>query len=134
MAYPIHGKVTHVEKNSVTVDNEVEFNLAFSIALAEIQAKGDNWKKHLAGIGEWGGDMAYHFDPSNTEQRAFIDNIVTATPGTKLTDVEFNLEDSDDYFSGDIFIMSMPVRAPMGDKVSVSFTFKGDGAPDLTIA
>ena len=134
MGYPIHGKVTHVEKDSVTVDNEVSFDLDFSVGVMGITSKGDNWEKSLAGIGSWGGRMSFHFDPSNTEQKAFMDNIVAATPGTKLTDVEFNLEDSGDYFSGDIYITSMPVRAPVGDKVTVEFSFKGDGAPSLTIA
>ena len=88
----------------------------------------------LAGCGEWDGKIDLHFDPSNTQQKALMDNIVAATPGTKLTDVVFRLEDSGDYFSGDVYITSFVVTAPIGGKVSCSFSVKGDGAPDLTIA
>ena len=134
MAYPIHGKVTRIAKNSVAIANEIEFNIEFTLDLDEISAKGDDWKKWLAGQSEWGGSMNYNLDPANTEQKALIDNIVAATPGTVLTDVVFQLEDSGDYFSGDIIISSLSIPAGVGGKVTGSFNFKGNGAPTLTIA
>lgn len=134
MGYPIHGKVTRIAKNSVAIGNEIEYNIEFSVDLDDISAKGADWKKWLAGQGEWGGSMNFNLDPSNTEQKALIDNIVTATPGTVLTDVEFRLEDSGDYFSGDIIVTNFPVSAPVAGKVTGNFTFKGDGAPSFTYA
>jgi len=132
--YPIHGKVTRVAKNAVPIADEIEFSLEFTTDLAETSAKGDDWKKWLAGQSEWGGAMSYNLNPQNTEQKALIDAVVTATPGTVLTDVVFQLEDAGDYFSGDIIVTSFSVPAPVGDKVQGSFNFKGNGAPNLTIA
>ena len=134
MSYPIHGKVTRIAKNNVAVGNELEFTLDFNLDLDETSVKGTDWKTWLAGQSEWGGSMNYHLDPSNTEQKALIDNIVAATPGTVLTDVVFRLEDDGDYFSGDIIITSLSIPAGVGGKVTGSFNFKGNGAPSLAIA
>jgi len=134
MGYPIHGKVARIAKNSVAIDNEIEYTIDANLDLDEISAKGDDWKKWLAGQSEWGGTMNYNLDPSNTEQKALMDNIVAATPGTTLTDVVFRLEDSGDYFSGDIILTSLNVSAGVGGKVAGSFNFKGNGALSLTIA
>jgi len=132
MAYPIHGKVTRVAKNSVPVGGEMEYTLDFSVGLEDAGAKGEDWKKWLAGQGEWGGSMNYNLDPSNTQQKALIDNIVAAIPGTVLTDVVFRLEDSGDYFSGDIIITGLSIPASKDGKVAGNFSFKGNGAPSFT--
>ncbi len=134
MPYPIHGKVTRIAKNNVAVGNEIEFSLDANLDLDETSAKGDHWKTWLAGQSEWGGTMNYNLDPSNTEQKALIDNIITATPGTVLDDVVFRLEDDGDFFSGDIIITSLSIPAGVGGKVTGSFNFKGNGAPSITIA
>ncbi len=133
MPYPIHGKVTRVAKNNVEIENESEYSLDFTLDLDEKSAKGDDWKKWLAGMAEWGGTMSYHLDPTNTEQKALIDNIVAAVPGTELTDVVFRLEDSGDFFSGDIIITGLSIPTGIGGKVTGSFPFKGQGPPSLTI-
>lgn len=134
MGYPIHGKVCRIDKNGVDIAFTTGWNVNFNLDLDEITPQGANWKKWLPGCAEWDGTMECMFDPSNTEQKALMDNIIIATPGTKLTDIKFELEDSGDYFTGDLFITSMPVTANLGGKVTCSFSFKGDGAPSLTMA
>jgi len=133
MPYPIHGKVTRIAKNSVAIANEIEYNLDANLDLDETSPKGNDWKTWLAGQSEWGGTMNFNLDPTNTEQKALIDNIIAVTPGTILTDVVFQLEDSGDFFSGDIIITSLSIPAGVGGKVTGSFNFKGNGAPSLTI-
>ena len=134
MAYPIHGKVVRIDKDGTDIALTTGYSITFNLDLDEITAQGADWKSWLPGCGEWDGSMECMFDPSNTEQKALMDNIIAATPGTKLTGVKFELEDSGDYFSGDLFITSFPVTANLGGKVTCSFSFKGDGAPALTIA
>jgi len=134
MGYPIHGKVCRIDKNGTDIAFTTGYSITFNVDMDEITAQGDNWKSWLAGCAEWDGTMECQFDPSSTEQKALMDNIINATPGTKLTDIKFELEDSADYFSGDLFITSFPVTANLGGKVTCSFSFKGDGEPDLTIA
>jgi len=134
MAYPIHGKVARFEKDSTAMDYTEGWEISAELDLDEITSQGDDWKTHVAGCAGWSGKVDCIFDPSNTEQKALMDNIVAATPGTKLTDIEFNLEDSGDYFSGNLFITSFPVTTSVGGKVTCSFNFVGDGALSLTIA
>ena len=134
MGYPIHVKVVRIDKNDTDIGYTIGCSINFNLDLDEITAQGANWKSWLPGCSEWDGTMECMFDPSNTEQKALMDNIIAVTPGTKLTDVKIELEDSGDYFSGDIYITSFPVAANLGGKVTCSFSFKGDGAPSLTIA
>lgn len=134
MGYPIHGKIVRINKSSVNMDNTINITLDVKLDLDDASKQGSHWKNWLPGMGEWEGNIECLFDPSNTEQKALMDNIISATPGTKLTDVKILLEDSGDYFSGDLFITSFPFSAGIGGKVTCSFGFKGDGAPSLTIA
>lgn len=133
MSYPIHGKVTRVAKNSVEVGNEIEFTIDANLDMDEISPKGVDWKTWLPGMTEWGGNMNYNFDPTNTEQKALMDNIVAATPGTLLTDLVFRLEDSGDFFSGDLYVTGLNISAGVGGKVAGGFPFKGNGPLSLTI-
>ena len=134
MAYPIHGKVARVGKGGVEMANTTGWEINLNVDTDEITAQGDDWKDFLAGCAEWDGKIDCLFDPANPEQKALMDNIVAAIPGTRLTDVRFRLEDSDDYFSGHLIITSFPVSTGIGGKVTSSFSFKGCGPLTLTIA
>jgi len=134
MPYPIHGKVARAAKNSVNIAGTNGWDITVNLDLDEVTAQGENWKKFIAGCAEWEGSIECNFDPSNTEQKALMDNIVSATPGVLLTDMEFQLEDSGDYFSGDLYITSFPVRTNVAGKVGCTFSFKGNDALSLTIA
>ena len=134
MAYPIHGKKARSVKNSVPIDFTASWDITVNVTLDEITSQGDNWKKSIVGITEWDGTIECWFDPSNTEQKALMDNIIAAIPGVKLTDLQFSLEDSADYLAGDLFITSMPISANIGSKVTCNFEFTGDDAISLTIA
>lgn len=137
MAYntvPFHGKVTRVEKNDVAMDYEGGWNIDISLELAAALRKGQHWKEWVPGMGEWGGNFTILLVLGNTEQKAFADNIIAATPGTKLTDVKFLLDGATNAITGDIFITSFPISSPIGDNVKVTVAFKGNGAPSLTDA
>lgn len=134
MAYPIHGKVCRIEKNSTNAAYSQGWTINTGLDLDDISAQGDSWKSAVAGLAEWDGDMSFHFDPSDASQLAILQALVTATPGTKLTDVEFTLEDSGDYFSGDLFVTGVSVKTAVSGKVPMEVKFKGDGALSLTIA
>lgn len=134
MAYPIHGKTARVEKNSVLVSFTAGWEITADIDLADISSQGDTWKTAIPGMAGWSGKIDAHLDPSNTEHAALLAVLITATPGTQLTDMEFNLEDTGDYLSGNIYITSIPISTSIGGVVSVSFNFQGDGALSLTTA
>lgn len=137
MAYntvPFHGKVSRVEKNNVAMDFSKGWSLSVSLDMADASRAGQNWKEALPGQAGWNGSFEAHFVAGNTEQKAFMDNLVAATPGVKLTDVKFLLDGTTNAFTGNIFITGMSVPAQMGGVVAVTFNFQGDGALTLTDA
>ena len=137
MAYtttPTHGKTARLEKNDVAVDYIGAWNLNFNLDLAAVERQGQDWKENNAGQGSWGGDFKGHCVLGNTEQKALHDNLVTATPGTKLTDMKFLIDGSTEGWNGDIFIASINASAPVGGNVDLAFTFVGDGAPTVSDA
>lgn len=135
MAYntvPFHGKVCRVEKNNVVMEYSKGWNLSVSLDMADASRVGQNWKEALPGQAGWIGSFEIYAVMGNTEQKAFFDNIVTATPGVKLTDVHFNLDAVANHFSGDLFIIGISINATIGGVVSATVNFQGNGA--LTVA
>jgi len=102
--------------------------------MADASRVGQDWKEALPGMGSWSGSFDVYFVMGNTEQKAFFDNIIAATPGTKLTDVKFLLDASTNAFSGNIFITGVNVNATIGDIVSATINFQGDGALSISDA
>lgn len=137
MAYnttPFHGKAVRVEKNNVAMDYSKGWNLSVTLDMADASRVGQSWKEALPGQGGWNGSFEAYFVAGNTEQKAFFDNLVTATPGTKLTDVKFLLDAGTNAYTGNIFITGISINATMGGVVSATVNFQGDGALTLTDA
>jgi len=137
MAYnstPFHGKKCRVEKNNVAMDYSKGWQLSVNLDMADASRVGQDWKEALPGMGSWSGSFDVYFVMGNTEQKAFFDNIIAATPGTKLTDVKFLLDASTNAFSGNIFITGVNVNATIGDIVSATINFQGDGALSISDA
>lgn len=137
MAYnttSFHGKVCRVEKNNVAMDYSKGWSLSVSLDMADASRVGQNWKEALPGQAGWNGSFEAYAVLGNTEQKAFFDNLVTAAPGTKLTDVKFLLDTTTNAFTGNIYITGVSVTAQMGGVVTASFNFQGDGALTLTDA
>jgi len=129
---PTHGKVARLEKNDVAVDYIGGWNLNFAIDMAPQERQGQNWKDNTPGQASWAGDFKGHCVLGNTEQKALHDNLGTASPGTKLTDMKFLIDGSTEGWNGDIYINNINVSAPVGGHVDISFTFVGSGAPSLS--
>jgi len=137
MAYnttPFHGKVARVEKNDVAVDFTDGWSLNVNLAMSATNRQGQNWTEGIPGQASWNGSFSGHFVAGNTEQKALFDNIVTATPGTKLTDVKLLLDGATNAFTGNIYVTTLAVPTTVGDKVSFTINFQGDGALTLTDA
>lgn len=131
---PIHGKVCRVEKNSVVMEFTDGWSINVSLDMADSSRQGQNWKEGIPGQSSWNGSFNGSAVMGNTEQKAIFDNIIAAAPGTKLTDMEFNLEDTGDYFAGDLFITGVSFSPGIGGKVNFTANFQGDGALTLTTA
>ena len=137
MAYnttPFHGKLHRVEKNDVATDYEIEVTLNVALDMANASRSGQDWKEGTPGMASWSGQMSMFFVAGNTEQKAFMDNIIAAPPGTKLTDVKLLLDGSTNAFTGDIYITGFSITQNLGDDVKCTFPFQGNGALSLTDA
>ncbi|MDD4060459.1 MAG: hypothetical protein PHW08_07150 [Kiritimatiellae bacterium] len=137
MAYnttPFHGKVCRVEKNNVKMDYSKGWNLSAQLDMADASRNGQDWKEALPGMGSWSGSFDVYFVMGNTEQKAFFDNIIAATPGTKLTDVKFLLDADTNALSGNVFVTGISLNAAIGDVVSATVNFQGDGALSISDA
>jgi len=135
MAYnatPFHGKLCRVEKNDVAMDYSLGWTMEIDLDMADASRVGQHWKEALPGQAGWRGTFEIYFVAGNTEQKAFFDNLVAATPGTKLTDVKFLLDASTNAFDGDIFITGISVPATIGDVVKATVSYQGNGAVSLT--
>lgn len=137
MAYasaPFHGKLCRVRKNSVNVAYTTEWSINAQVDMSDQSAQGDTWKTGLAGLASWSGSMKMYFVPGNTEQKALLDELSGAGPGTKLTDVVFVQDAQANQFTGNIFLTSMAIPGSMGGVVTLSFNFQGDGQLSITNA
>lgn len=138
MAYnttPFHGKLARVEKNNVAMSYSDGWQINANLDMADISAQADSWKTALPGLAGWNGSFSGSFVPGNTEQVAFFNNLITASPGTKLTDVKFLLDAATNALTGDIYIIGFSINPSLGGgKVSFTINFQGDGALTLTNA
>jgi len=137
MAYnstPAHGKLCRVEKNDVAMAYTDGWQISSNLDMADITSQGDNWKTGIPGLASWSGSFSGHFVAGNTEQKAFFDNIIAAAPGTKLTDVKFLLDASTNALTGNIYLTGVSINGQLGDKISFTCNFQGDGALSLTDA
>ena len=135
MAYnttPFHGKLARVEKNTVVMDFSDGWTLNVTLDMADISRSGQHWKEGLTGQASWNGTFSGQLVLGNTEQKAFVDNLVTATPGTKLTDTQLNLESTTSAFTGHIYITGFSTSPGIGDAVKFTFNFQGNGALTVT--
>ncbi len=132
---PFHGKLVRVEKNDVAMEFSEGWNLDVQLDMSPANRVGQNWKEALPGQAGWSGSFSAQFVAGNTEQKAFLDNLVAATPGVKLTDVKFLLEAATSAYTGDIFITGFSMAPGVGaGTVVITFTFQGNGALTLTAA
>jgi len=131
---PFHGKTARVEKNDVAMDFSEGWQISCSLDMADISRQGQHWKEGVPGQASWNGSFSGLLVLGNTEQKAFVDNLIAATPGVKLTDVKFLLDAATNAFTGNIYITGFSVNAAKGDSVKFTFNFVGDGALSVSAA
>jgi hypothetical protein len=131
---PFHGKLARVEKNNVAMEFGTGWTINAQLDMASANRSGQHWKEALPGQSGWSGSFAGQVVLGNTEQKAFVDNLIAATPGTKLTDVKFLLDAATNAFTGDIFITGFSTTPGIGGVVEFTFQFQGNGVLSTTAA
>ena len=123
----LHGKDATLKKNDVVITLMNEWSIDASLEEHDISDFGDDWKAFAAGLAEWSGSMSGLFDPTQTEQKAIHDALITAAPTGALTDMKFFINGSN-YYSGNVIITGVNISVVVNDEIKVTFTFKGNGA------
>lgn len=137
MAYattPTHGKLYRIEKNDIAMSFSTGWSINATLDMADKSSQGDSWKSALPGLAGATGSFNFNLAPGNTEQIAFINNILTATPGTKLTDVKFLLDASTNAITGNIYITGISFNAALSAVASATVNFQFDDAVSITNA
>jgi predicted secreted protein len=130
---PFLGLVSRVEKNNVAMNFTKGWNINVEVDLDGQVYQGDIWETLIAGKARWSGSFSGDLVAGNTEQKAIIDNIVTATPGAQLTDIKFLLDGSTNALTGNLRVASMAFGAADG-RANFTCNFKSDGALSITNA
>ena len=131
---PTHGSTCRVEKGDTVMDFTDGWTIHAEVDLAVIACQGQSWKGKLPGQGDWNGSFSGQLVLGNTQQKAIVDNIINATPGTKLTDIKFLMDVAANYFSGDCFIKSIDFNAPATGPLAFTVNVEGNDALSLTPA
>ena len=113
---PIHGKTTRTAYGTAGSGTAIDYTDGYTINVAldvaDISRQGQQWKEVLPGQAGWEGSFSGQLVAGNTQQKAILDNIISATPGTKLTGataLSFLLEDTGDYLTGDSYITGVSI-------------------------
>ena len=114
------------------MDYSKGWSASVNLDMADASRSGQNWKEGLPGQAGWSGSFEIYAVLGNTEQVAFFNNLITAAPGTKLTDTQFNLDATTNALRGNIFITGISINATMGAVVSATVSFQGDGAANIS--
>jgi len=123
----LKGKLGNIKKNAVAVSYVNEWTLDVKLETEDVTDFGDSWKAISGLIASWTGKMSAFFDPSNTEQKAIHDALITATPTGALTDVTFYIS-ATNYYSGSVIVTGVSIETMVSGHVKVTFTFEGNGA------
>ena len=135
MAYtstPTHGMVSRLEKGDTAVDYIGSWDLDVNLDMAAQERQGQRWKGHTPGQAGWSGHCKGHAVLGNIQQKALHDNLITATPGTKLTDMKWLINGSIEGWHGNCYVTNIKVTAPVNGHVDIDITFLGDGAPSVS--
>ena len=138
---PIKGQVCRVAKGTAGSGTNIDFTGGFTISItldkSDKSRQGQHWKELLAAQAGWTASILGFLVLGNTEQKALLDNLITAAPGTVLTGASalaFHMEDTGDYVTGDSFIDGVEISPKVGDTVPVTINVQGTGALSLTTA
>lgn len=110
-----------------TVTRLDTYNLDGTIDTEEVTGYGDTSKKHVATLKSWKGGASGTLDIADAQQAALLDQFEDGT----IADVDARFYyASSSYWSGSAIVTNASIRSQVGSKVTVDFSFTGNG--DLT--
>lgn len=118
------GQVANFDTWNMTITNDTIDVTAFSTGEAQ-------WRQFITGLSSWTATASGNYDLSSTG----LDNLRTAllTPSTGTGKFEMD-QTAGGGLTGDTYITSGSISAPVDGKVEVDFNFQGNGALTYTTA
>ena len=136
---PIHGKICRTAYGTPGAGTLMDYTDGWSVNVTldtvDASRQGQSWKELLAGQAGWTASFSGSLVLGDSVQYTVYTNLITSTPGTKLTGssaLYFQLEDTGDYLTGDSFITGVSFDARVADKVSFTVNVQGTGELSLT--
>lgn len=123
-----HGNEGTVKIGANTVAEIVSWSYSDTTETADDTAMGDAAKTHIAGQYSWEGEVACHWDETDTNGQQAL------TQGASVT---LNLYPEgagagDTYYTGTATVISRSFTGTMNGIVSATFRFQGNGAVSKT--
>jgi len=119
-----HGNSGTVELGANAVGEIKSWSVDETAETADDSAMGDSWRSHVVGKNSWSGTVECHWDPDDTDGQ----DALTAGASVTLNLYPEGNSSGADYYSGTATVEGISRSVPQDDIVSVTFTFKGNGA------
>ena len=137
----MHGKTARCAYGTAGSGTNIDYITGWTVTVnletSEFGRQGQHWKEQAVGQAGWTASLTGELLLSNTQQAAIFSNLVTATPGTKLTGataLAFHGEDAGDHYSGDSYVTGLTINSQLGSIVNFTINVVGTGALTQTIA
>lgn len=122
------GKGGSITVAAVGIGEMDAWNLIINQNLEGNAVFGDVWEAVSAGsVASWSGDAAGYLDYGDTKQAALVDDLLVATPAAATFALLFKLA-STKSFGGNALLETISMAAAVQGKVTIAFTFRGNGA------
>ena len=110
------------------------WSLTSSLETLDGSKMGDAWRIFVGGMGTWSGQATCNLDYGDTlGQKAIIDRIATATPGTTSAALLLR-QSATKTWGGNVFVTGFNITQALGQIVEAQLTFQGTGALSLAWA
>ncbi|MBX9456124.1 MAG: hypothetical protein KL863_08935 [Rhizobium sp.] len=119
-----HGKNGKVKLTTNVVAETTSWSINESVGVSDTTSMGDTAQTHLTGIPGWSGSVDCNYDPADTNGQNAL------TIGASVTIGFYSDGDGSgkQYFSGTASVTGLGRQGAMGEKVTASFSFTGNGA------
>jgi len=128
------GKDGSIRIGATAIGSMDTWTLNPSVGSAEVTAYGNTDRQYAYSIKDWSGSAAGTLDLANAGQLSMQDQFDSAHALANVALRFYTSTEVTTYWYGNAILTDMSVRSQVADKVSVSFTFVGNGNLSYTTA
>lgn len=111
------------------VGEVTDWGITTAQEVLETTKMGDAWRGFVGGVAQWTGQASANLDYSNANQKAIVDKMVTATPASTTTAIEFITSSTGPKkFTGNVLVQQLSLTQALGAVAKIQFSFQGSGA------